>query len=75
MNIRELSRFLSTLTKGIKVVFGRDELADLFPSPGPTVFDHVAKERAKHFAKACGCTFSFDEETGTGTFTSGDASL
>jgi hypothetical protein len=40
-----------------------DELKAMLPASKEktVVLDVEAKARAKHFAKACGCTFAFDD--------------
>jgi hypothetical protein len=71
MTINEFAEFPSALTDGGKTAIHGDELSAMFPpnKRKTVVLDVEAKARAKHFAKACGCTFAFDDGTRTGIFT------
>jgi hypothetical protein len=71
MTIKEFAELLSALNDGGKTAIHGDELGAMFPAnKGKTVvLDVEAKARATHFAKACGCTFAFDDGTRIGTFT------
>jgi hypothetical protein len=70
MTIRGFAELLSALSEGGKTTIHGDDLGTMFPpSNGTVVFDVEAKARAKHFAKACGCAFAFDDGTRVATFT------
>ncbi len=70
MTIEEFAERLDALSQGSKVTVSGDEFEALFPAGEPTAllgFD--AKSGARHFARACGCTVTFEDETRIGTFT------
>jgi hypothetical protein len=68
MTIQELADLLGALAKGSKIAVQGDEFGVLFPVGGPGLV-HEARARAKYFAKARGCTFTFEDGTLTGIFT------
>jgi hypothetical protein len=71
MTIKEFAELLIALSEGNKTTIHGDELGAMFPASKEktVVLDVEAKTRAKHFAKACGCTFAFNDGTRIGTFT------
>jgi hypothetical protein len=60
---------LEAIPEGSSVSFSADQLAFLFSTDeriGPVSEAHA---RVEHFARACGCSFLFRQQAGTGTFT------
>jgi hypothetical protein len=62
-------KILDAIPKGSAITFSADQLGVLFSAGGPIVVATEASARVEHLSEACGCSFSLQRGTDTGTFT------
>jgi hypothetical protein len=64
-----ITNVLNAVPNGSTISFSADQLGLLLSAGGPIVPATEAYARVEHLARACHCSFTLDEEAGTGAFT------